>query len=111
MPLQNQEEVLLLNLEKMTLYQELDTVTVQCLPASIPTTIEVDTVILIEPDQVLRVKDIVLDEDTTVLNDPEVVVARIAMRAAAKAEEEVVGERISAEEAREAAPSTEAEAK
>ena len=100
-------EAPVLSSREYALYQELDTITVQCLPASIPTSIEVDTAVLTEPDQVLRVKDMVVDEDITVVNDPEVVLARVAAGAAAKEEEEVVGERVSAEEAAGAAPSEE----
>ena len=100
-------EAPVLSSREYTLYQELDTITVQCLPASIPTSIEVDTAVLTEPDQVLRVKDIVVDEDITVVNDPEVVLARIATAVAAGADEEAVAGEAPAEEAAGAAPSEE----
>jgi len=94
------------------LYQELDTATVECLPANIPQSIEVDITTLTEPDQVLRVKDIVLDGSIAILNDPDVVVARIAARAMREeVVEEAVAEEVSAEEGAEAPPSPEAESR
>jgi len=103
-------EAPVLSSRDFTLYQELDTITVQCLPANIPTGIEVDTTVLTEPDQVLRVGDIVVGEGVTVVNEAEVVVARIAASAAVTEEEEApaaVVEEGAAEEAAEAAPSEE----
>jgi hypothetical protein len=38
----------------------------------------------------IRVKDIAVDKDITVLNDPELVVAKISWRPVEKVEEEVV---------------------
>ena len=87
-----------LKLRENTLVQELDNLTVECLPAKIPTTIELDVSSLTEPNQVLRVKDIELEKEVTVLNDPEVVVAMISARRV----EEVVEEKGVAEEAVEA---------
>lgn len=87
-----------LKLRENTLVQELDVLTVECLPAKIPTTIELDISSLTEPNQVLRVKDIELEKEVTVLNDPELVVAMISTRRV----EEVVEEKVVAEEAVEA---------
>ena len=93
------------------LEHELGTLTVECLPAKIPTSLEVDISSLTEPEQTIRVKDVILDKDITVLNDPELVVAKISSRPVEKIEEEVVEE--VAEEAveapEEAAPGEEAE--
>jgi len=68
---------------------ELDTLTVECLPAKIPTSLEVDISSLTEPGKAIRVKDVALSEDVTVLNDPELVVVKISKRPVAKVEEEV----------------------
>jgi large subunit ribosomal protein L25 len=93
------------------LEHELGTLTVECLPAKIPASLEVDISSLTEPEQTIRVKDVALDKDITVLNDPELVVAKISSRPVEKIEEEVVEE--VAEEAveapEEAAPGEEAE--
>ncbi len=93
------------------LEHELGTLTVECLPAKIPTSLEVDISSLTEPEQTIRVKDVALDKDITVLNDPELVVVKISSRPVEKIEEEVVKE--VAEEAveapEEAAPGEEAE--
>lgn len=93
------------------LEHELGALTVECLPAKIPTSLEVDISSLTEPEQTIRVKDVALDKDITVLNDPELVVVKISSRPVEKIEEEVVEE--VAEEAveapEEAAPGEEAE--
>jgi len=70
--------------------QELDAITVECLPAHIPPSIEVDVSSLAEVDQAIRVKDISVDKEVTVLNDPEAVVVKIGLLHIAKAEEEEV---------------------
>jgi large subunit ribosomal protein L25 len=72
------------------LEHELETLTVECLPAKIPASLEVDISSFTEPGQAIRVKDIDLDKDITVLNDPELVVVKISFRPVEKVEEEVV---------------------
>jgi large subunit ribosomal protein L25 len=72
------------------LEHELETLTVECLPAKIPGSLEVDISSFTEPGQAIRVKDIALDKDITVLNDPELVVVKISFRPVEKVEEEVV---------------------
>ena len=72
------------------LEHELDTLTIECLPAKIPAGIEVDISSLTEPEQAIRVKDIEIDKDIAVLNDPELVVVKISSRPVEKVEEEVV---------------------
>lgn len=74
------------------LEHELDTLTVECLPGRIPTDIEANISSLIEAGQAIRVKDVVLSEGVTVLNDPELVVVKVSSRPAARAEEEVAAE-------------------
>jgi large subunit ribosomal protein L25 len=75
----------------------LGTLTVECLPAQIPGSIEVDISSLTELDQAIRVKDITLDKDITVLNNPDLVVAKISLRPVEKVEEKVVEEVVEAE--------------
>ena len=89
---------------------ELDTLTIECFPANIPAGVEVDISSLTEPEQAIRVKDIDLDEDITVLNDPELVVVKIGWRRVEKVEEELVEVAEEAVEApEEAAPGEKAE--
>lgn len=73
------------------LEHELETLTVECLPGKIPANIEVDVGSLTEPDQAIRVKDLVVDKDIAVLNDPELVVVKIGWHHVEKLEEEAVG--------------------
>jgi len=87
------------------LEHELEALTVECLPAKIPSNLEVDVSSFTEPGQAIRVKDIVIDKDVTILNDPELVVVKISFRPVEKVEEEVIEE---AEEAAEAEEEVEA---
>ncbi len=73
-----------------TLMQELDTLTVECLPAKIPAEIELDISSLTEPEQMIRVKDIKLGRGITVLNDPDLAVVKISSWHVEKVEEEMV---------------------
>ena len=92
------------------LTHELNTLSVECLPAKIPASIEVDLSSLTEPDQALRVKDIELDKEVTVLNDPELVLVRIRPRPVERVEEPVAAEEeAEAPEAPEEAPVSEKE--
>ena len=74
--------------------QELNTLAVECLPASIPGSLELDVSSLSEPDQVLRVKDIEVTEDVAVQDDAELVVVRVILRPIAKVEEPVIAEEV-----------------
>jgi len=74
--------------------QELNTLAVECLPASIPGSLELDVSSLSEPDQVLRVKDIEVNEDVAVQDDAELVVVRVILRPIAKVEEPVIAEEV-----------------
>ncbi len=60
--------------------QQLDTLDIECLPDAIPSRIEVDISCLTEPEQAIRVKDIVLGKEITIVNNPDVVVVRISVR-------------------------------
>jgi large subunit ribosomal protein L25 len=86
----------------------LGTLTIECLPANIPTSLEVDISSLTELDQAIRVKDVTLDKDITVLNNPELVVVKISSRPVEKVEEKVVEEVVEAEAAEEAKEAAEA---
>ena len=92
------------------LTQDLNTLSVECLPANIPASVEVDLTSLIELDQVVRVEDIELDKAVAVLNDPELLVVRISLRHVEKVEEPVVAE-AEAVEAPEEGPLAEEEPK
>jgi large subunit ribosomal protein L25 len=85
------------------LEHELGTLTIECLPAKIPNNIEVDISSLTEPDQAIRVKDVILDKDITVLNNPDLVVVKISLRPVEKVEEKVVEEVVEAAEVTEEA--------
>jgi large subunit ribosomal protein L25 len=90
------------------LEHELGTLTVECLPAKIPTSLEVDVSSLTEPEQAIRVKDVTLDKDITVLNNPDLVVVKISLRPVEKVEEKVVEEVVEAEAKAEAEVAEEA---
>lgn len=74
------------------LVQELSTLSVECLPAKIPASVEVDLASLIKTEQVVRVEDIEVDKEISVLNDPAVLVVRITLRHVEKIEEPMVAE-------------------
>lgn len=73
-----------------TLVQELNTLTVECLPSGIPGSMELNLSTLTEPEQVIRIKDVELGQEIAVLNDPELVVVRISSRPVEKIKEEVI---------------------
>ena len=62
-----------------SLVQELNELTVWCLPANIPSMVEVDITPLVTADQLIRVKDLPAIKDVNIINEPGVVVARIAV--------------------------------
>ena len=93
-----------------TLFQELSNLAIECLPDQIPASVEVDLSSLTEAEQSIRVKDVVLDEEITVLNDPELVVVKISARPRVEeVVEEVVAEEVA--EVPEEAPLPEEESK
>lgn len=75
-----------------TLVQELNDLTIECLPAGIPSSLDVDVSPIVTADQMVRVRDIQVPEGVTVLNDAGVVVARIAVEQEEKVEEKPVAE-------------------
>jgi large subunit ribosomal protein L25 len=60
------------------LVHELNSLEVECLPANMPHSIEVDISGLVQLDQALHVKDLRVPDGVTVLTEPEKVVAKIA---------------------------------
>jgi large subunit ribosomal protein L25 len=85
------------------LSHELGTLTIECLPAKIPNRIEVDISSLTELGQAIRVKDVTVNKDITVLNNPDLVVVKIGSRPVEKVEEKVVEAVLAAEVEKEAA--------
>jgi len=80
------------------LMQELGSLTIECLPDEIPSSVELDISSLTEAEQAIHVKDIGLGEGITVLNNPEQLVVKISARTV---EEPTVEEEVKApEEAR-----------
>ncbi len=71
---------------------------IECLPEKVPPQIEVDISTLVELEQAIHVKDIVLDPDITVHADPEQLVVKVT-EIVIKVEEEkpVVAEEVAAE--------------
>lgn len=77
------------------LAQELNELSIECLPDVIPNHIEVDVSILEEADQSIHVGDIILGEGITVHNAPEQLVVKIStqfVEKEAEVEEEIEGE-------------------
>jgi len=93
------------------LVQALHNLTIECLPDRIPESIAVDVTSLVEAENIIHVKDIVVDEGVTVTNDPEQTVVKISVRHVEKVEEVVAEAVTEEEEAVEAAPPSEAESK
>jgi len=89
-----------------TLSQELNSLTIECLPNQIPANVGVNLSPLTEAGQAIRVANLVLDEEVTILNDAEALVVRVNLRPREKVVEEIV-----VEEAAEAALLPEEESK
>ena len=77
-----------LKLKGNMLIQDLDTLTVECLPDKIPHSIEIDLSSLTQPEQMIRVKDIEVDRAIAVINDPELVVVKVTFQPVEKEIEE-----------------------
>ena len=81
-----------LKLKENILIHELNILHVECLPDDIPSSIQIDITSLAETDDMIRVKDIVLDKKITVLDEPEQVIMKIAAQRTGEIEEEVAEE-------------------
>ena len=77
-----------LKLKDNFLTQELDSLTIECLPDKIPSSVELDISPLTKAEQAFHVQDITLDEGITILNNPEQLVVKISARTV----EELIGE-------------------
>ena len=86
----------------------IDRVTVEALPAEVPSFVEVDVSLLTEIDQALHISDLTVAEGVTILSDPEVLIAKISPPAVERVEEV---EEAAEEAAAEGAPAAEAAAK
>ena len=87
----------------------INVLSIECLPEKVPPQIEVDISILTELDQSIHVKDIILDPEIDVQDDPEQLVVKIAEVIVKVEEEEPVAEE--EEEAAEAVAGAEGEEK
>jgi len=74
------------------LLQELNILSIECLPGEIPNRVELDISSLAEGGEAIYVRDITTNNEGTVLNNPEQLVAKIGTRAAEKVIEGVVAE-------------------
>ncbi|MFC2060049.1 50S ribosomal protein L25 [Chloroflexota bacterium] len=77
-----------LRLKENSLTHELNSLTIECLPDEFPNVVELDVSSLTETDQAIHVKDIILPEGITVLNDSEQLVVKIIGRPTDKEEGE-----------------------
>ena len=86
-----------------TLLHGITTLSVECLPGDLPPQIEVDLSSLVEPEDAVHVRDIVLNENITVNDEPEQLVVKVAEARvevepeAVVAEAEAVAEEVIAE--------------
>ena len=82
-----------------TLFQNLTSLHIKALPRNLPHIVEVDISGLKEINDVLRAADVQVADGVTILNDPDDVVARVALERVAVAEEavEAVAEKVTEE--------------
>ena len=89
------------------LLQELNSLSVECLPGEIPTRVEIDLTSLTKVGQAIHVKDIMLDKEGTILNNPEQLVVKVSARRIEKLVEEEVEAPAEAQLAEEKEPTEE----
>lgn len=94
--------------EGNSLFQELHSLLIECLPDKIPASIRVDVTDLVEAGQAKRVKDIAVDPDIEVATDEDQTIAVIVSRHEEKVEEE---ETEAEEEARPSESETDSDSK
>jgi large subunit ribosomal protein L25 len=68
-----------LKIRENMLNQSLDSLTIECLPDKMVDQIQVDISVIKEVDEAVHVKDIKLP-DITILNDPDLVIAKVSLR-------------------------------
>jgi large subunit ribosomal protein L25 len=72
---------------------------IECLPGRVPPQIEVDLSQLEEVEQAIHVRDITLDPEVTIRNDPEQLVVKVSQTVVKEAAEEAVPEAVEEVEA------------
>jgi large subunit ribosomal protein L25 len=95
-----------LKIRENMLNQNLNTLTIECLPDKMVDQIQVDISSIQEVDQAVHVKDIVLP-DIAILNDPGLVIAKVSLRPIEVVEEVKPAEAVVAEGAEAAAAAAE----
>jgi len=78
-----------LKLKENFLTQELNSLSVECLPGEIPNRVDIDLTSLTEVGQAIHVKDIIIDKEGTILNNPEQLIVKISVRHIEELVEEV----------------------
>ena len=68
-----------LKIRENMLYQTLGSLHIECLPDKMPDRIPVDISSILEVDQAIHVKDIVIP-DVTIMNDGDLTVAKVSLR-------------------------------
>jgi large subunit ribosomal protein L25 len=68
-----------LKIRENMLYQTLNSLHIECLPDKMPDRISVDISSIVEVDQAIHVKDVVLP-DITILNDADLTVVKVSLR-------------------------------
>ncbi len=89
------------------LLQELNSLSVECLPGEIPNRVDIDLTSLTGVGRAIHVKDIMLDKEGTILNNPEQLVVKISARRIEELVEEVVEAPVEAQLPEEKEPTTE----
>lgn len=74
------------------------TITIETLPSHLLNSIEIDISGLNEVNDAIHVRDLNLDEEITVINEPDEMIARISQPAAARSEEDAAAEEAAAGE-------------
>jgi large subunit ribosomal protein L25 len=68
-----------LKIRENMLHQDLNSLTIECLPDKMPDRIQVDISVIKEVEEAVRVKDIQIAE-VTILNEPGLVIAKVSAR-------------------------------
>lgn len=79
-----------LKFKERTLMHGVTSLDIECLPDKLPPQVEVDISSLEEPEELILVKDLVLDPDIHVATDPDQLVVKVSEARAPVIEEEVV---------------------
>ena len=96
-----------LKLKGRFLMHTLDNLSIECLPDKLPPEIQIDLSSLEEVEQAIHVRDLELDHDITVANDPEQLIVKVSEKVVAEIEEEVAEEAEEIEAVEAEAPSEE----